>query len=199
MNLFKNLTNYNDSSLEIIGINGIHYKTRVDFTISGKPSVMIGQAFGGDEDKRSYNHNLALSVRDARDLFGKDIPAIVQEQIALNLKGLGIENFYEIGINWRQKLKETGHCINTPDVFDEVDEIIEKNNYDRKKVLFLAHPAHTQRVLNIARKRGLEGYPFIREKVEWPKDSFQCSVNGPRIWAVREICARIHHKMYGIT
>ena len=70
-------------------------------------------------------------------------------------------------------------------------------NLDPKEAAFVAHPAHVYRVMAIANKLGIEGFPFISNDVWWPKNDEQGCIRSSWKWAPREITARIQHTLKG--
>jgi hypothetical protein len=190
MRLFKNLTNYNKKEISEISVNYHKYKTNKDIT----PSVIIAQSFGASEDKDSYNFTLAESIRDARKFFKKDLFAIVQKEIGKNLEFIGETN-YAVAC----KNIEEGNYIDTREILKDSRKIIWDNGLNYKSVLYTCHPAHTHRVMEIGKRLGLAGEPFIKKEITWPEQDSQYWVRSKINWIPREFLARVHHKMKGIV
>lgn len=193
--LTRNLFDYNDTGLEEIDLEGSRYRTNPEF----EPEIILAQAFGADYDDESYNQKLADTVTDARDYFGQDIIVLAQAEIATLLKENGEENIYSIGKVYHED-EDTAAVskYTTKEIMDHNFEKIKDQDLDPEAALYVSHPAHTERVIQVGEKSGLDGEPFILDEVEWPSnDSKQWWVRSPYRWAPREVIARIHHKVAG--
>jgi hypothetical protein len=190
MKLFKNLTNYYGEGIQEISINNNNYKTNKEIT----SSVIVAQSFGASEDKESYNFILAESIRDARKFFKKDLFAVVQKEIGKNLESIGETNYAIACEN-----VEEGIYVNTREILKDSRKIIWDNGLNYKSVLYACHPAHTYRVMEIGRRLGLAGEPFIKKEITWPEQDSQYRVRSKINWIPREVLARAHHKINGIV
>ena len=190
MNILKNLLGYNGKKLEEIIINGESYFTDKNFS----PAYILGQAFGADTDKESYNNYLAQAVLDAREYFQENIPAIVQSEIGVCLNNLRAkkESIYEVGEIYTSKEKSLIISkIDTKGVLIEAKKMLGKLGLPYNSALFVAHPYHMERVLHTAEGLGISGKPFVKQTVEWPQKDSQSWVKSPFLFVPREILARI--------
>ncbi|MDP2628625.1 MAG: hypothetical protein Q8P15_01875 [Nanoarchaeota archaeon] len=183
---FRNLTSYREKKLNVVDVNERTYFTDSSFN----PNLIIGMAFGANYDEKSHNYKLAKAVIDSREYFGKEIPVLVQSEIGECLMRSGEKNFYFVGENYAEgESSLIKSKIDTEGIFKHCKKIIKSKGLGNK-ILYVAHPAHMQRVLDTAKKQGLEGIPFVSEKVEWLDDA-QPWVTSPYLWVPREIVARV--------
>ena len=195
MKILRNLRNY-EGPLTEVNVRGENYRTIPDF----EPSVIFAQAFGADTGVFSYNQRLAIATRDAREFFEQDLTAIVQEEVGKCLKRIREGNFYSIGESYKEgeraKLRSK---IDTRGVLELCGEVAEKSGLDVNKVLYIAHPLHIYRVMEIGKKLGFDGEPFIEKEVHWNPEDKQPWVRSVKLWIPREILTRIHHKIMGVA
>jgi len=196
MEILRNLKDYYEVGLEEIGLEERTYRTVSDYS----PDLLLASAFGGSTDENSYNQILAQTVKDARNFFGKDLPTVVQAEINFNLSSEeDIFSVFEEHVYGEGERALAFSNKSTGDLFTEFLRVIKRENLESKKPLFIAHPAHIYRVLEIGKKLGLEGAPFIPSQVYWPSRDNQLWVKSPWFWVPREILTRLHHKVKGIT
>ncbi len=188
--LLENILRYADCSLEKIMVDGRAYRT-----VHHEPTVIIGAAFG----TTSCNERLAQSAKDAREYFGKTLPAILQKEIfdfySLNF---GADNTYFVGTDDNKGASLVKSEIDTRGVLQGAQAIMNHLELDSGKVLYVAHPAHMQRVMDVGKKLGLKGEPFVENRVRWSDayDRQRWTTSSPK-WALRELLARAHHKYKG--
>ncbi|MEK6906259.1 MAG: hypothetical protein AABW81_01415 [Nanoarchaeota archaeon] len=189
LEIFDNLTDYNSPILNIINIEGRKYKTKLDY----KPSLSLGFSFGENNHNTKYNPTLAQTIKDAEIKFSK-IPILLQYEVWESFKKdekLG-NNIYLVGDKYEVCPK------GTKEVLEMMIEIADKEGLIKKSPLYTTHPAQAFRTLEIGKKLGLEGYPFIKADVQWPSKNIHTSfVRSPKKWAKREIMVRVHHKLKG--
>jgi hypothetical protein len=196
MKLLENLTDYKDNNLKIVDMGGRHYKTNQNFD----PSVIVPQSFGLRFDEDSYNQIIAQGIKDSRIVFKKDCPAVIEAGFKPCLERIGEKNFFCFGEEYDESSKSFVFSPKRSDwVYKEAESLIQKLELDDQKILYLGHPAHMQRLISIAKKLEMNGFPFISEGVEWAKNDSQFWVKSPYLWISREILIRIHHAINGIA
>ncbi|MBI2043063.1 hypothetical protein HYT25_01605 [Candidatus Pacearchaeota archaeon] len=194
--LFKDLTDYS-GKLEYVEVNGRRYRTKTD----ANPSIILGQAFGANYDKNSYNQVLAESVIDARQFFGDELAVIVQSEIGKCLDEYGEFSYHSIGEVYEDdEISKIGvfSKIDTQGVLKLSEEVLKKLGLEKEEIVYVAHPAHVYRVMKIGNKIGFNGFPFISKDVEWASGEIQPWTRSKYFWIPREIATRIHHKIKGI-
>lgn len=180
--MLDNLTGYSKDGVGKVTIHDRDYLLTDDYY----PLTAIVLAFGEGTDNKSYNYRLAKSVLDAKEYFD-DLNIVAQAEVAEILDDLGVE------------CERIGSLSDSSQLNSEYSskEIIQRTKqYDGERV-YIAHPAHIQRVKNIGENLGLSGDIFTPEKVEWPSKDQQRWVRSPKKWVAREIWVRIHHKIKG--
>ncbi len=196
MKLLRNLLNYESKGLEDLYLNGVGYRTQHE----AKPTCIIGLGFGESAGEGSVDRYLAYAVRDAREYYGKGLPALVQADIGKELKSIGESNFYSIGPSYDPDSKSSlimPSKISSKKVIDDSITKAQEAGIDTSSVLYISHPAHMERVLAIGKKDGLYGSPFITAKVVWNKEDNHKWTRSPSRWLIREILTRIHHMLFG--
>lgn len=181
MKIFKNLTNYLDSNLEIVNIEGREYRTDVDFN----PSAIVPQSFGSMFDKNSYNQVIAQGIKDVRNFFQKNYPAVVESEFKTCLDYLGENNFYCFGEEYeKNSLKEKVALSpkGSQYVYEEARKLIGYLGLDDQKIIYVGHPAHAQRFLAISKKLGMDGVPFVPTNIEWATADTQPWIKSPCLW-----------------
>lgn len=192
--IWKNLFNYSDEELDEIEVNGQNYLADPGYS----PEAVVGQAFGADLNEDSYNQVLAETVSDARDFYDEEIEVFVQEEIAECLDEELREDAFVAGEVYEEG--EDSHMVSkysTKEMFELHHGNVEREGLDPEKVLYIAHPAHMERVKGIGDNIGFNGRPFIRSEVEWPSEDDQPWVRSPLHWTPREIAARSFRKIRG--
>jgi len=196
MKMLRNLAGYNGNLDEVKTSRGI-YRTNRDT----KPSVALAQSFGAGTGADSYNYRLANAVLASREIFGERLPAIVQAEVGECLENYGGSNYYIVGENDVYSEGESSSLmskIDTAGVLEASRDLIKSQGGDITNVVYVAHPAHIERVMQIGEKMGLEGIPFIEKEVVWPTNDSQKWVRSKGMWVPREIATRIHHKIKGL-
>jgi len=193
MGLWKNMLDYSHSSLAEIVVSDKKYRT----VSAEKPSVIVGASFG----TTSCNMRLAEAVYDARIYFNPELPAIVQKGIFDNYINMhGIHKTISVGTDTDRDISKVVSEVNTRGVLSLARDVIDANYLDRGKLLYVAHPAHMQRVIEVGKKLGLNGVPFLESDVQWSdRDDRERWTISPARWALREIFARVHHRIKGYT
>lgn len=192
--IWQNLLDYNDDSLDEIEVNGERYLADTDYS----PDAVIGQAFGADLDENSYNQILAQTVSDAQQFYGEDFEVFVQEEIAecmseeLKDYAFVAGEVYEEGED-----SDVLSKYSTKEMFELHHDNVQRQGLDAESVVYVAHPAHMERVKGIGENVGFEGRPFVRSEVEWPSDDDQPWVRSPLLWGPRELAARSFRKIGG--
>ncbi len=189
MKLLENLLDYKEP-LDLINITGREYRTKSDY----HPNVIFTLAFGENE-KSSYNENLALATINAKTYF--DNPLTIVQSNVFNFLQDYTSDYISIGQN-NLSTRLILSKISTSDCFNLLDNILDENNLNKDKILYIAHPAHIYRVMEIGKKRSFFGFPFIEKEVVWPKDDEQLWIRKAYFWVPREFLCRIHHKVKGI-
>lgn len=160
-----------------------------------EPSAVAAQAFGQSQDKESYNHILAENVLAAKEIYGEDLPVIAQGEVVnciYNIdEEINDENLYQVF----DQSEESEFISDYPTtrVMEEVESIVDEQDFNSDELLFTGHNAHMRRILYTAEKEGLEGKPFMRDEVTWPEDDGQEWVQSPENWWKRELASRAHH------
>lgn len=189
---FDNLGDYNER-LDSINLKEATYKTKKGF----RPSVIVALSFGNSRDKYSYNFRLAKILKDAVSIT-KCRKVILEEavyQIFCKNFNQSKLKMFKFGEHAEDSLLNSS--INTREGLILTKKIIKKNKFNSKKILFIAHPAHIFRVLEIAKKLGLNGESFIEKKGFYPKKDGQIFARWKTTFVLREILVRIHHKILG--
>ncbi len=193
MQIFKNLSSYQNILLHEININNSIYVTHKSF----RPSIIFAFSFGAEYDKNSINSELFQSVVAARKCFGKNLPAIVQSEI----KSSGsLKDCYEMGENYLDEEKSLFLPKNDLDTWKISQLFVKKSkeqNLDLSSVLYVAHPAHIQRVLMVGEKQMLKGCPFVKKQMPWSVNDKQMWTKSCNLWIQREILTRIFYKLKG--
>lgn len=192
--VWQNLLSYDDESLEEVEVNGERYLADPDYS----PESVVGQAFGADLDEGSYNQVLAETISDARDFYGEDLEIFVQEEIAECMdEGLAEEAFVAGEVYNGEEDSRMVSKYSTKEMFELHHGNVEREGLDPESVLYVAHPAHMERVSRIGDSIGFEGRPFLRSEAEWPSEDGQPWVRFPLHWAPREIAARTFREIRG--
>jgi hypothetical protein len=192
MGLLENILDYSDRSLTNINVEDREYRTVVE----GRHHVIVGLAFG----TTSCNERLAQTVHDARAFFGINLPAILQREIFESyVQKYGDKKTVSIGAtngNITSAISE----IDTKGVLELAKENIDSRKLSTFGVIYVAHPAHVHRVIEVGNKLEIYGTPFIEKAVKWSdtNDKQRWTIS-PSRWAVREVLTRIHHKFKGYT
>lgn len=189
MNILANVTGFRSDLLEDVIINKKSYRVLPGLSF---PDVIFGLSFGLNRAVDSVNYGLAQSIIDIRDHYGSEIPAIVQERMTPCLDDLSVGNYHAVGrdsdYNWR---------LDSHDILQLSIERAVELGLSIDRIIYVAHPAHVQRVMNCGVKLGLNGCPFILSKVQWSENDPERWVRSKRIWVSREIVARIVYRMKG--
>ncbi|MFH1506396.1 MAG: hypothetical protein ABIE94_05420 [archaeon] len=191
--IFSNLTDYHDPDLSQIVVDGTSYMTLAEY----EPSVIVGLSFGADYGEGSVNASLAQSVLDAQEYFGQDLQAIVQSEIGTCMSRLGEDDYVHVGENYAEgegaamRSKES-----TGTILEYSREHMESLNLDTGSILYVAHPAHMQRVIALGRSLGLEGQPFLGD-IGWSEDDPQLWVRNGALWLPREVVVRTYDVITG--
>ena len=181
-------------------VEGGRYRTDPDF----EPEVILTQAFGADYDEHSYNKILAETAADARNYFDIDVPIIAQAEVAELLEESGEENVYRVGQVYDEEDEDrviSKHT--TKEIMDLHFEEIVDQNLDPDSVLYVSHPGHTHRTMELGKNAGpdedsgLYGSSFIPREVEWAPNDEQWQVRSERNWIVWEMGSRAHHNIRG--
>lgn len=182
--MFENLTGFSskDTGLEKVDINERTYIKTADLN----PSVLVVLAFGSGTDSNSYNAVLADAAEDAKEHFD-NISIIAQAEVADILEGRSVEC---------EKVGEKSSDSTIKPKYSTA-EIIKKTSECNLDRIYLAHPAHIERVERIGYKQNLPGGLITLEEVKWPSEDPQKWVRSPINWALREIFVRMHHKIKG--
>jgi len=191
MGFLTNILSYDRKGLDLIEIRGTKYLTKRDL----EPDVIVVLSFGTS----NCNKNLSECIISARKHFRKDILVIIQSDIAKPEGGKAKEpNVHSVGELTSKNDALYISEVTTRDILVLAEEIIKEKHKNPKKVLFIGHQAHMQRILDIARGLGLYGAPFMEEKIIWgDSDENQLWVRSPWLWFPRELLTRIHHKLNG--
>jgi len=193
--ILGNLTDYVNSSLEVVEVEGRKYRTDPSLD----PSAIITASFGETCGLDSYNRITAQALIDARKVFGKErnLDAFVEGEIGQWLDDFGEKDYTSVGYTE----EESGMVYSgasTDQITRKIYESYIKENYDAERVLSIAHPAHIFRVLEVGEVIGLGKNPFFPNEVTWLSNDPQPWVRGPGYWRPREIATRIHHKIKGL-
>lgn len=192
--VWQNLLSYSDEELEEVEVNGEQYLADPDYD----PEAVIGQAFGADLGKDSYNRVLAETVSDAQDFYSEEVDVFVQEEIAECLDEELREDAFVAGEVYDDG--EDSHMVSkysTKEMFELQHDNVQREGLDPEKVLYVSHPAHMERVKGIGENIGFDGRSFVRSEVEWPSDDDQPWVRSPLHWVPRELAARSFRKLRG--
>ncbi|MFH1607537.1 MAG: hypothetical protein ABIA78_00185 [archaeon] len=196
MRILKNLTDYVDKDLSVVNVKGKFYRTNPDFN----PSVIVPQSFGLQFREDSYNQVIAQAIKDSRDIFGEDIPAVVEKPFKECLERIGETCFYCFGESYEEYSGSILFSQKGSDwVYKEAEKRINELELNKQRIIYIGHPAHMQRLVSIAKKLGFNGVPFISNKVEWAKNDSQLWVKSKYLWTPREIPTRVHHTIKGIA
>ncbi len=191
MGLLENLLNYSHKSLVSFSIEGKPYRGVLEH---GR-SAIVGASFG----TTSCNISLARTAYDARCYFNPEMPAVLQKEIFDNYVRMhGVYRTMSVGMDNNKNISSVVSEIDTRGVLTVVREVLDANFLDPKKVVYVAHPAHMQRVIDVGKKLGLYGVPFFEQEVQWsdPDDRQRWTIS-PARWALREVFARVQHKLKG--
>jgi len=193
MGLLENLLNYSHKSLVSFSIGDRPYKCVLERDRSGVVSASFGTT--------SCNERLARAAYDARCYFNPEMPAILQREIFDNYVRMhGVYRTMSVGTDNDKDISRVVSEIDTRGVLQITRDILDANFLDPKKVVYIAHPAHMHRVIDVGKKLGLYGVPFFEQEVEWSDaDDRQRWTISPARWALREVFARIHHRIKGYT
>ncbi len=191
MALLENLLNYSHDSLVSFSVDGRPYKG----VLERDRSAIVGASFG----TTSCNERLARAAYDARCYFNPEMPAILQKEVFDNYVRMhGVYRTMSIGTDSNKDISSVVSEVDTREVLTVVREVLDANFLDPKKVVYVAHPAHMHRVIAVGKKLGLYGVPFFEGEVRWSDaDDRQRWTISPARWALREIFARVHHKLKG--
>jgi len=192
--VWKNLLSYDSEKLEEVDIDGTEYLADPDY----RPEAVIGQAFGADMDEGSYNQVLADTIEDAQSFYDEDLEVFVQKEVAECMQEMMREGAIVAGETYADD--ETAMAVSkysTKEMFELHHENVMREDLDPESVLYVAHPAHMERVKGIGDNIGFEGRPFISSEVEWPSDDNQLWVKSPLLWGPRELAARSFRKLRG--
>lgn len=198
MKLLKNLTNYQREGLENVEINGRYYRTNPD----ANPSIMFALAFGESDEGDSPNNSIAMAVEDAREYFKKDLPAMIQSDLGGSLIESGARDFYMVDNPYDHSNEGKSLAlskISSKEVMELGVYEAERNGFDLNSILYVAHPAHMERVIALGENMGLHGEPFTMEKPSWSQNDPQLWVRHPFLWIPREILTREYHNLKGYT
>jgi hypothetical protein len=189
--MFRNMLDYDNSTLERLSIDGRDYKAEHCHLV---PDIVFGLSFGLNRDRSSVNYGLAQSILDIRTHFQEDIPAIVQDRMVPCLEDLSVGNFYRVGkdsdYSWR---------LDSHDILALSIEKAQGERLSLKRVLYVAHPAHVQRVRDCGARIGLVGVPFVSGNVQWSENDEEKWVRTAHRWFFREIVARAIYKVKRYT
>ena len=189
MNVFANLKDLRNDSLETVVVNKRSYRILPNLS---SPDIIFGFSFGLKKGAGSVNYGLGQSIIDIRDYYDFDIPAIVQERMAPCLDDLSVANYHAIGrdsdYDWR---------LESHDILELSIEKAREEGLSIGRVVYVAHPAHVQRVMDCGVKLALNGYPFVSSRVQWSENDPERWVRSEKIWVMREIVARMLYKMKG--
>ncbi len=193
MGLWKNMLDYSHGSLTEIVAADRKYRA----IPAEKRSVIVGTAFG----TTSCNERLADTVYGARMHFDPELPAILQKEIFDRYVQLyGVHKTISVGTDNNKDISTVVSEIDTKGVLSIARDIIDENYLDRERLVYVAHPAHMQRVIEVGKKVGLSGVPFLEQEVQWSNsdDRQRWTISATR-WFFRELLARVHHKWNGYT
>lgn len=145
------------------------------------------------------NDRLSRAVKDAKTYFGPT-PFIGQREVydrfAVNFLTTTVMDFPVCERLQANTILRTD--VTTKDVFDEAMSLMNKYEFDMQKVLYVAHPAHVFRVMEMGRRLyGLDGEPFIESDFVYSSKDGQKFARSAGKFAVREVMARVHHKLHG--
>lgn len=189
--MFRNMLDYHNSTSQRLSIDGRDYKTE---RCQRAPDVILGLSFGINQHRGSINHGLALSVLDIRKHFQEEIPAIVQDRMGPCLEELAAEHCYRVGRD-----ADYSRRLDSHDILQLSIERAQAERLSLKSVLYVAHPAHVQRVMECGARMGLVGPPFVAASVRWSERDQEGWVRTAARWVTREVAARVVYKVKGYT
>ncbi len=193
--LFRNLTDYNDSLLARVEIGDRMYNTKIPL----EGEYLLGLAFGGRETHATQS--LARSAIDARKISEKNLPLIAQWAILVNIPKIRFDDYsidsetkgsapYEASLNTREVMERARQFI-----------IEEHGQNSLKHAIYLAHPAHMERVIGIGKKLDFQGIPFVdADIVGWNTGQEHLGAGAtvsPSKWLKRELVTRLNHIIKG--
>jgi hypothetical protein len=190
MSLFKNLVNYEDPMLREVTPRHSDkaYLTDTQF----QPGFALGLAFGNKDAPATVS--LAVALWDSGEFFGP-VPVIAQQAILVNCAFRRERDFWSIDTGLK------GDCshdvpLKTYEAMEKARIIADKEGLGERRVLYVAHPAHMERVMRIGEKLGFEGEPFVEKTPVW-NDRVNDYTKSPEAWKPYEIKARVHHLFTG--
>jgi hypothetical protein len=173
-NYLRNLSDYHSPETQAVNIDQRRYKTVKKFN----PRAIFALSFGVD----GYNSVLAKALKDARQYFGNNAPLLAQWDVKERYSLLFDEEIYPVEARNAVYTTTRGvfksarekYFVDRPDALDSI--------------VFVAHPAHMERVLVTASQEGLEGVPFTPASVLWNRASnTQRWTNSKVHWVSREL------------
>jgi hypothetical protein len=194
INIFKNLTSYNPGGLIGTVISGRRYLTNPIC----EPAYSIVLAFGNEETFASKS--LVITAKDSRIFFDYNLPLIGQYAVMKNMSEIR-KNDWTIDTMTKGELtkdvpKNSRECL-------EIAREIVISDYGRGALengLFIAHPAHMERVLGLAKKLDFKGNPFVESVPVWNVGQEKLGAGATvsaEDWKKYEIKARLHHTLKG--
>ena len=205
--LFSNLTKYKDKSLTRAALGAFNenrregesdiirreYYTDPEFN----PKFMLGLAFGNKYCKATQS--LAITAQHARAFYNIPfLPLIAQYAILSNIP-LVLQN------DWETDTRTNGRIVddvpmNSRQMLEVARGIIDEENLDPTKALYIAHPAHLERVVWLAENIGFRGKPFVEVNPVWNtgQEKYDAGATiSQKEWKKKEKLVRLHHILKG--
>lgn len=186
-NIAKNLTDYKGSNEPVRSSRGRDYITDKNFP----GGYMLGLAFGGRDTPATKR--LAINAEDCRDIFDRpSMPLVSQWAILVNMPRV-LEDDYSID----SKLKGVAGeevALNTREAMEIAREhiISEYGRNALREAVYIAHPAHMQRVIWLGEKLDFKGVPLVDRTIVWNEDLTD-GTSSPKAWKKQELIKRVHH------
>jgi hypothetical protein len=183
----KNLTNYSNPLPSTEFVKDRTYHTDIDF----RGAYMLGLAFGGRDAPATKR--LAINAEDCREIFEQQsLPLISQWAILVNMPEIKTQDY---SIDSRS-LGSVGTeaALNTREAMEIARERV-ISGYGRnslKEAIYIAHPAHMQRVIWIGEKLDFKGIPFLDTEQIWNSNVVD-GTSSPSRWRRQEFAKRLHH------
>lgn len=162
---------------------------------------IMGLAFGGRETYATKR--LAINAQDAQ-IFGEgfELPLIAQWAILVNMERIKPTDFsidsQTVGSAPREAQMTTRQAMEIAR-----DYVVSEFGRDSlKSALYVAHPAHMERVIAIGKKLDFRGIPFVDKEVIWNTGQESLGAGAtvsPQKWRRRELVTRAHHLLKGWT
>ena len=193
MKIFTNLTCYVSPRLENLDIDGVRTNYQ-SVNSHHSPSFIVALPFG----TTTCNKRLSDSVKFAVDYFELEKGLIAQE----------IYNFlpqdYKTGfLTLGRKNRSSSLVFSEIDTIKYLDEVkcaMSHPDFVSEIPLYIAHPAHMQRVILTAEKLGIPGFPLVDSTIPWSdRSDHQWWTKNKFLWMLREIPARIYLSMNNQT